>query len=70
MRIYRPAIGPASLDLAGVAGNFSIRWFNPRAGGALQKGTLLSVRGGASGVDLGTPPESPAEDWLVVVRRN
>ncbi len=68
--LYLPAGGAASRDLTGVGGNFSIRWFNPRAGGALQKGALVSVRGGASSVDLGAPPESPSEDWLVVVRRN
>ena len=68
--LYLPTGGAGSLDLSGVGGNFSIRWFNPRIGGALQKGALLSVRGGASSVDLGAPPEGPTEDWLVVVRRN
>ncbi len=67
--LYLPQGGPGSLELTGVSGNFTVRWFNPRTGGALQKSTVDVVRGGASNVDLGTPPESPAEDWLVIVRR-
>lgn len=69
--LYLPGGGGAApLDLTGVRGNFSVRWFNPRAGGPLLKGTMNTVRGGASNITLGAPPESPAEDWLVVVRRN
>jgi hypothetical protein len=43
--------------------------FNPRKGGALQTGSVKSVRGGAT-VMLGNPPSEPSEDWLVVVRKN
>ncbi len=68
--LYLPNGGPASLDLTGAQGNYHVRWFNPRAGGALQKGKVVSVRGGAGSVDLGVPPDSPGEDWLAVVRRN
>jgi hypothetical protein len=67
--LYLPEGGSASLDLAGVTGNFSVRWFNPREGGGLQKGEVARVRGGG-GVTLGAPPESPSEDWLAVIRRN
>jgi Domain of unknown function (DUF5060)/Putative collagen-binding domain of a collagenase len=68
--LYLPEGGSASLDLTGAGERFSVRWFNPRTGGALQSGAVNTVRGGASNVVLGAPPESPAEDWLVVVRRN
>ncbi len=68
--LYLPEGGSGSLDLSAVNGNFNVRWFNPRSGGALLKSTVSSVRGGAANVSLGTPPESPAEDWLVLVRRN
>ncbi len=67
--LYLPTGGAASLDLTGAKGNFSVRWFNPRTGGALRKGSVSSVRGSASKVDLGAPPDTPGEDWLVVVRR-
>jgi hypothetical protein len=68
--LYLPEGGAASLDLKEAKGNFSVRWLNPRVGGALQKGTVATVRGGSGTVDLGAPPDSPAEDWLAVVRRN
>jgi len=66
--VYLPSGGSPVLDLSGAAGAFTVRWFNPRTGGPLQKGGVARVRGGAS-AELGAPPSDPAEDWLVVVRR-
>jgi hypothetical protein len=68
--LYLPQGGSASIDLTEAKGNFSVSWFNPRTGGALQKGTVSTVRGGTKQADLGVPPSSPSEDWLAVVRRN
>lgn len=59
----------ASLDLRAATGKFAVSWFDPRNGGALKKGSVTSVTGG-SAATLGTPPDSPAEDWLVIVRKN
>jgi hypothetical protein len=66
--VYLPAGGTTSLDLAGESGQFAVSWFDPRHGGALKKGSVASVTGGGT-VALGEPPDSPAEDWAVVVRR-
>jgi hypothetical protein len=66
---YLPNGGTSELDLTNAVGEFSVRWFNPRKGGALQTGSVKSVRGGAT-VMLGNPPSEPSEDWLVVVRKN
>ena len=41
----------------------------PRNGGAMKKGSVTTVKGGAP-APLGMPPDSPNEDWLAVVRRN
>ncbi len=61
--VYLPAGGAARLDLSAAAGDFTVAWFNPREGGALQpSGT---VRGGAR-VTLSAPN---ADDWLAIVRR-
>jgi hypothetical protein len=67
--VYLPNGGTADLDLAGVAGRFSVRWFNPRTGGALRTGSVATATGGTR-VPIGGPPDSPGEDWLAVVRRN
>jgi hypothetical protein len=66
--VYLPNGGEASLDLRGASGTFSVNWFDTRNGGPLKPGAVASVSGGAI-VPLGTPPETPADDWLVVVRR-
>jgi hypothetical protein len=61
--VYLPAGGEAVLDLSAAAGEFSLSWFNPRAGGASQPGAPL--KGGAKGV-LKAPS---GDDWLAVIRR-
>lgn len=66
--VYLPQGGTADLDLTGVRGRFTVRWFNPRAGGALVAGPVRAVNGGAP-VSLGQPPTDPREDWLVILRR-
>lgn len=64
--VYLPEGGPATLDLTGATGAFTVRWFNPRSGGALANGAVTRVRGGGS-VSLGEPPG--AGDWVALVRK-
>ncbi len=66
--VYLPKGGTADLDLSAVAGRFSVKWFNPRAGGALQNGSTPSVNGGGKAA-LGNPPADAREDWLVIIRK-
>ena len=66
--VYLPDGGSADLDLSGITGSFSVRWFNPRSGGAPARGAVASVEGGAR-AGLGDAPADAGEDWLVVVRR-
>ncbi|WP_417745380.1 DUF5060 domain-containing protein [Rosistilla oblonga] len=67
--VYLANGGTSDLDLSGVEGNFQVMWFNPRAGGDLQAGTIKSVQGGSK-VALGTAPQDANEDWLVVLRKD
>jgi hypothetical protein len=57
-----------TLDLREVSGEFEVAWFNPRAGGPLEPGSVRSIPGGKRS-RLGEPPRDAEEDWLVVVRR-
>lgn len=66
--VHLPNGGSAELDIATARGQFSVKWFNPRAGGALQDGSVKSA-GGGSHVSLGEPPCDPTEDWLIIVRK-
>jgi len=62
--VYLPKGGEAKLDLTAATGDFTLAWFNPREGGALQP-AATALRGGAP-VTLTAPS---ADDWLAVVRR-
>lgn len=66
--VYLPSGGSTDLDLSSASGTFSVRWFDPRHGGEMTEGSVNSVDGGGT-VSLGTPPEAPKEDWLIVVRK-
>jgi hypothetical protein len=66
--VYLPMGGTASLDLSQTSGQFTVSWFDPRNGGSLKRGSVMSVKGAATAA-LGGAPDNPTEDWLVVVRR-
>ena len=66
--IYLHAGGSAELDLTGVAGEFEVKWYNPRTGGGLQDGNILRVSGGEKR-GIGAPPDAQESDWAVLVRR-
>ena len=66
--VYLTQGGEATLDLNGVAGEFEVKWYNPRQGGALMDSKVTSVRGGKA-VDLGPAPADQAEDWAILLRR-
>lgn len=59
--------GESQLDLKDFDGNYTVKWFDPRKGGAFQDGSIKNIKG--SGVkSLGIPPNNPEKDWIVVVQ--
>jgi hypothetical protein len=58
--------GSAKLKLE--PGNYTVEWYNPRTGGALQRGSIQKLQGGAE-TEIGAPPADPAADWAVLIRR-
>ena len=60
--VYLPDGGKAALDLSATSGTFTVRWFNPREGGALQP--RGEVTGGGT-VTLQAP--TTGDDWLAVL---
>lgn len=66
--VYLPSGGTTDLNLSGVQGRFTVKWFNPRTGGELNSGTVNSVEAGRT-VPLGNPPSELGEDWLIVIRK-
>jgi len=66
--VYLPDGGSAELDLETNSIPFHVQWFNPRAGGPLEQGTLTRVAGPGK-VLVGQPPLEQAEDWALLIRR-
>ena len=66
--LYLPQGGQGTLDLTGQEGRFEVGWYDPRAGGPLQAGSVTSVTGGAK-ADLGAAPSQGGQDWVVLVRK-
>jgi hypothetical protein len=63
--VYLPQGGATTLDLGDAEGPFSVRWYNPRQGGALESRGPQSVAGGQK---VTIDAKDPAgEDWLAVV---
>jgi hypothetical protein len=66
--IYSKTPAGMTLNLSSVSGNFVVKWFDPRNGGALQNGTVANVNGG--GVrSLGNPPSATGSEWVALVRK-
>ncbi|MEM9841623.1 MAG: hypothetical protein AAF767_03200, partial [Pseudomonadota bacterium] len=57
------------LDMSGQTGTYTVRWYDPVLGGALQIGSVDSLSGGDFRA-LGAPPSSPNSDWVALIRRN
>jgi hypothetical protein len=66
--VYLPDGGSAELNLKGVTGNFEVKWYDPRNGGALKTGSVPGVTGGKQ-VSIGEAPEDKQKDWAVLIRR-
>jgi len=64
--VYLPGGGTTTLDLSGISGSFTVRWYDPRSGGALRNGSVTGISGGAQRA-LGNPPDNTTKDWAVLV---
>jgi MYXO-CTERM domain-containing protein len=63
--VYLPQGGAAKLSVT--AGDYDVSWYDPRAGGALVKGSVTSIKGPGD-VALGEPPKDKTKDWVAVVK--
>lgn len=65
--LYLPQGGTTEVNLGNVPGEFSVQWYNPRTGGALESGSAMMIE--APGwKSLGNPPSAPQQDWLALVK--
>jgi hypothetical protein len=66
--VYLPGGGETELNLEGESGEYTVSWFDPRAGGPLKKGGVETISAGRK-ASLGKPPTEIKDDALAVVRR-
>jgi len=65
--IYLPTASKTGvLDLSRATGKFAKRWYNPRTGKFV--GGRKSLMGGSK-VEIGPAPNSPDEDWVVLISK-
>ena len=71
--LYRIDASGGTIDMTGLTGTFSLKWFDPRNGGPLLMGTVESIVGELPGVSYGSPPTIPepadGEDWALLIRK-
>jgi hypothetical protein len=49
-------------------GVYTMRWYNPRTGGGLQRGSVDSIIG-LRARSIGHPPAEPDKDWVALIKR-
>ncbi|MDZ4698333.1 MAG: DUF5060 domain-containing protein [Rhodothermales bacterium] len=64
--VYLKAGGTTNLTLTGASASYTVKWYNPRAGGTLQNGTVTSVNGPGN-PSIGQPPSETTKDWVALV---
>ncbi|MEJ7680680.1 MAG: carbohydrate-binding protein [Segetibacter sp.] len=62
--VYLKRGGSSNITLP--AGSYTVKWYNPRAGGGLQIGSVTSVASGT--VSIGNPPSNVTSDWVVLIK--
>lgn len=64
----KPGFNNITVSVTLDAGDYTVKWFNPRTGGALINGSVTNVTGGGT-VSLGTNPVNDSNDWVVLVKK-
>ena len=66
--VYLPTGGTTKLNLGNNSTSFVVKWYDPRNGGQLQNGSIETITDPGN-VSLGTPPNHPDSDWVVLVKK-
>lgn len=66
--IYLPNGGSTDVDLTDAPGDYNVFWYDPRNGGDLVSGSILTMNGGAS-QNTGLPPDNVNLDWVALVEK-
>lgn len=65
--VYLKNGGTTDLNVGSNNVDLGVKWFDPRAGGALQNGSVTKISGSGS-LSIGTPPTDKDQDWAVLIK--
>ena len=65
--VYLKNGGATNLNITGASKTYSVKWYNPRTGGALQNGSVTEVSGPGNR-NIGQPPSETSQDWVALVQ--
>jgi len=65
--VYLPGGATTDLDLTNINGDFTVKWYNPRSGGALINANITAISGGGMRA-LGNPPGDINLDWVALIK--
>ena len=69
--VYLRRGGTASINLSGLGSStssMSVHWYDPRNGGALQTGSVTTIRYSNTAEPLGNAPTNVQADWVVLLQ--
>ena len=66
--VYLPNGGTTDLDLGNSNAAFTVKWYNPRAGGPLLTGSVETIFGPGK-KSIGTPPKESDKDWTCLITK-
>lgn len=66
--VYLPKKDEVKIDLTEASGDFTIQWYDPLKGGALQDGSVKELKGG-SVQNIGQSPNNAVQDWVVLIKK-
>ena len=70
--VYRKVGNASDATLTGFpTGTYDVKWYNPRTGGPMQRGSVVSfiVVSSTEFMSYGTPPSTPTLDWVINIRK-
>ncbi len=60
--------GESQLDFKNFEGKYTVKWFDLRNGGEMKSGSIKNISGNGK-KSLGTPPNNPDKDWVVLIQK-
>lgn len=64
--VFQKRGAKAATELKKLSGNYAVRWYNPKTGAFVGKSQTMSAN---KGLNLGTPPSAPDQDWVVWIKK-